>query len=187
MATSNVTLVEKLTLFPYVLIGLSIGFFHLATRPFTSNARPPTAFRDFAYAVSRYVLSNMTIPLEKWLAVPTEKVYLKFAQDTGFTPDTTILGSGLKLHWIGDKATDKVFLYFHGGGYVNAAASQHMEWLSELQSDLSKKENVAIAVVGYTLAPEGQYPVQLRQGAESLVWLLGAGGKKPGNVSDAFP
>jgi hypothetical protein len=44
---------------------------------------------------------------------------------------------------------------------------------------------VAVAVVGYTCAPEGQYPVQLREGVESLVWLLSAGAKKPENVNYA--
>lgn len=183
MASRSPTLVEKLSLFPHVVVGLSVGTLQLATRAFANDVRPPTAYQDFVFAVGRHVLGKMTIPVEKWLAVPTETVYLKFAKDRSIEPDTTVLESGLKLHWIGDKAADKVVLYFHGGGYVNAASPQHLEWLLELQTELSKKGKVAIAVVGYTCAPEGQYPVQLREGAESLVWLLGAGGKKPENVS----
>jgi acetyl esterase/lipase len=183
MASSSITTVEKLSLLPHVVVGLSVGFLRLATRPFTNDVKPITAYKDFVYAVFRYVLANVTIAQEKWLAPPTETMYLNFAQERKFKPDSTVLSSGLRIHWIGDKTADKVFLYFHGGGYVNAISAQHLEWLLELQTDLSKKENVAVAVVGYTCAPEGQYPVQLRQGVESLVWLLSVGGKKPENVS----
>jgi acetyl esterase/lipase len=184
MATGSLSLFEKLSLLPHVAIGLSLGFFRLASRPFTSDVKPPTAYKDFVYTVGRYVLANVSIAQEKWLAPPTETVYLRLAQDNNFMPDSTVLWSGVKVHWIGDKTADKVFLYFHGGGYVNACSPAHLEWLLELQRDLSKKERMAIAVLGYTCAPEGQYPLQLRQGAESLNWLLGPGGKKPENVSD---
>jgi hypothetical protein len=186
MAGNSITLVEKLSLFPHLIVGLSLGFLRLATRPLTNDVKPPTAYKDFVYAVGRYVLANVTIAQEKWLAPPTETMYLNFAKERKFKPDTTVLSSGLKIHWIGGKTADKVFLYYHGGGYVNAISAQHLEWLLELQTDLSKKENVAVAVVGYTCAPEGQYPVQLREGVESLVWLLSAGAKKPENVSYAI-
>jgi acetyl esterase/lipase len=186
MANSSITIVEKLSLLPHVAIGLSLGFFRLATRPFTNDVKPPTAYKDFVYAVGRYVLGNITIAQEKWLAPPTETMYLNFARERNFKPDSTVLSSGKKIHWIGNKTADKVFLYFHGGGYVNAISAQHLEWLLELQTDLSKKENIAVAVVGYTCAPEGQYPVQLREGVESLVWLSSVGGKKPENVSYAI-
>jgi hypothetical protein len=64
---------------------------------------------------------------------------------------------------------------------------EHLDWLLELQTDLSKTKNVAIAAVSYTCAPEGQYPLQLRQGIESLLWLLKTPGRNPEDVSDATP
>lgn len=184
-STNNASLIDKLSLLPHVFIALSKGLRRLAARPFTNDVKPPTAFKDFFYAVLRHILSNVTIPQEKWLSPSTDIIYHKFARDNNFPANTSTLPSGLKVHWIGDKLAEKVFLYFHGGGYVNAISPAHLEWLQELQADLSKTKPVAIAVAGYTCAPEGQYPLQLKQGAESLIWLLTIEGKKPENVSDA--
>lgn len=186
--TRSATVADKLSLLPHIFVGLSVGLLRLATRPLTNDVKPPTAFKDFLYAVLRHVLGNVTLVQEKWLAPPTETVYLNFAKGKGFQPDTAVLPkSGGKVHWIGNKSADKVFLYFHGGGYVNAASPAHLEWLYELQADLSKTNSIAIAVVGYTCAPEGQYPLQLRQGAESLNLLLQSEGKKPEDVSKHLP
>jgi len=182
MANDNITLTEKLALFPHLAIGLSHGFLSLASRPFTSDGKPPTAYKDFLYTAFRYLLSNLTIKQEKWLSPPTETAYVNFARDKNFQPDTDVLSSGLKVHWIGNKSAEKVLLYFHGGGYVNAISPAHLEWLLELSTDLSKKKSVAVAVVGYTCSPEGQYPLQLQQGTESLIWLMEIQGKKPEDV-----
>ena len=187
MAARPATLVDKLSLIPHVTIGLSVGLARLATRPFTNDVKPPTAFKDFVYAVFRHVLARVTIPLEKWLTIPTEETYLTWAAKKNIEADTAVLASGVKVHWIGNPSSEKVFLYFHGGGYVNPITPEHLDWLLELQTDLSKTKSVAVAVLGYTCAPEGQYPLQLRQGAESLLWLLSAQGKKPEDVSHCFP
>jgi acetyl esterase/lipase len=183
MANNNITLAEKLGVVPHLAIGLSHGFLRLASRPFTSSdGKPQTAYKDFIYAAFRHLLSNLTLKQEKWLSPSTETVYLNFARDKNFQPDTDVLPSGLKVHWVGNKSADKVFLYFHGGGYVNAISPGHLEWLLELSTDLSKKKSVAAAVVGYTCSPEGQYPLQLEQGTESLIWLMETQGKKPEDV-----
>lgn len=186
MAARPATLGDKLILIPHVVVGLSAGLLRLATRPITNDVKPPTAFKDFVYAVFRHVLARVTITQEKWLTVPTEKTYLTWAAKKNLQTDTAVLGSGLKVHWIGKPSSEKVFLYFHGGGYVNPITPQHLDWLLELQTDLSKTKSVAIAVVGYTCSPEGQYPLQLREGAESLLWLLNAQGKKPEDVGCGF-
>jgi hypothetical protein len=183
MANNDITLTEKLAVIPHLAIGLTNGFLRLASRPFTtSDGKPPTAYKDFVYAVLRHLLSNVNVKQEKWLSPPTETVYLNFARDKNFQPDTDVLPSGVKVHWIGNKSAEKVFLYFHGGGYVNAISPAHLEWLLELSTDLSKTKRVAVAVVGYTCSPEGQYPLQLQQGTESLLWLMKTHGKKPEDV-----
>jgi hypothetical protein len=62
MAARSATLADKLALVPHALIGLSVGILRLAARPFTRDTKPPTAFKDFIYAVLRYVLANSTVP-----------------------------------------------------------------------------------------------------------------------------
>lgn len=183
MANNDITLAEKLGVIPHLAIGLFHGSLRLATRTFgTSDGRPPTAYKDFIYATLRHLLSNVSVKQEKWLSPPTDTVYLNFARDKNFQPDTDVLPSGVKVHWVGNKSAEKVFLYFHGGGYVNAISPAHLEWLLELSTDLSKSKRVAVAVLGYTCSPEGQYPLQLQQGTESLLWLMETQGKKPEDV-----
>jgi acetyl esterase/lipase len=183
MANNNITLAEKLGVIPHLAIGLFHGSLRLATRTFgTSDGRPPTAYKDFIYATLRHLLSNVSVKQEKWLSPPTDTVYLNFARDKNFQPDIDVLPSGVKVHWVGNKSAEKVFLYFHGGGYVNAISPAHLEWLLELSTDLSNSKRVAVAVLGYTCSPEGQYPLQLQQGTESLLWLMETQGKKPEDV-----
>lgn len=186
MAARNATLVDKLSLLPHVVVGLSMGLLRLATRPFMNDVRPKDSYTDFTYAVFRHVLANVTITQEKWLVDSTEETYDTWARSKKIEPHTTVLASGLKVHWIGRPTDEKVFLYFPGGGYVNPPTPQHLDWLLELRTDLSKTRNVAMAVVGYTLAPEGQYPLQLREGTESLLWLFNTQGKKPEDVGCTF-
>ncbi|MCP5899137.1 hypothetical protein NL320_27265, partial [Klebsiella pneumoniae] len=81
---------------------------------------------------------------------------LDFARAKNFQPDTAVLPSGVKVHWIGNKSAEKVFLYFHGGGYVNSISPAHLAWLFDLEAELSKTKKIAVAVLGYTCAPEGQ-------------------------------
>lgn len=68
------------------------------------------------------------------------------------------------------------------GGYVLCLTPGHLDWLFNLQEELSKTTSTAVVVVSYTLAPHAQYPSQLQQAAESLEWLTNSQKKKPSNV-----
>lgn len=68
------------------------------------------------------------------------------------------------------------------GGYVLAASAGHVKWLFDLQEELSKTTSIAVVLVSYTLAPQGQYPLQLQQAAESLEWLVETKKKKAADV-----
>lgn len=63
----------------------------------------------------------------------------------------------------------------------------HWKWLSTLQRSLSAEgNNVAIVVIGYTLAPAGQFPVQLREAVESLHWITSKYKKEGKDVSWSY-
>ena len=72
-------------------------------------------FKDFVYAAVRTLLTNISAGAEQWINGTTEAEYLALAKKHGFQPDTDVLGSGMKAHWIGNKTAEKVLLYFHGG------------------------------------------------------------------------
>ncbi|KAK4102427.1 alpha/beta-hydrolase [Parathielavia hyrcaniae] len=111
--------------------------------------------------------------------------------------DTEPLPDGRSsLLWIGDRQRATRFvLFFHGGGYMAPALPGHLEWCarayllaspaarkSNAACEGAKEEEVAVAVLQYTLCPEGRYPTQLRQAAAALAHLFASGRVRPGNL-----
>lgn len=75
-----------------------------------------------------------------------------------------------KLHWVGGRSANggKVLIYFHGGGYNIAADPNMVVWGVKCAS----RANASLAMLEYTLAPEGRYPLQLIQATEVLRHVL---------------
>lgn len=177
----QVTLADKLMIVPHLTRVLASFTLRIFTRPF-SSAKANTVFKDLFFAALRTHVSIISPATEQWINPSTESGYLDLAKKRGFQPDTDILSSGLKCFWLGSKNAEKIILYFHGGGYVLSASPGHFDWLFDLQDELAKKASISVIVVGYTLAPHGQYPSQLKEAAESLQWLLETQKKKPSNI-----
>ncbi|KAF6832393.1 hypothetical protein CPLU01_06218 [Colletotrichum plurivorum] len=77
--------------------------------------------------------------------------------------------------WLGNrKKATKFVLFFHGGGYVVPLQSGHMEWCWEayVAGGPGADNEVAVAILQYTLVPEARYPTQLRQGIAALDHIL---------------
>ena len=176
------TLAEKVMLLPNFTRAVGSAVLSLITYPVSGSPRANTLFKDTVFALLRKNLTLMSVAQEQWVNPATESVYLDFTKKHKFQPDTTVLGSGLKLHWLGSKTAQKIILYFHGGGYVLSCSAGHLQWLFDLQNELAKTESISVVLVGYTLAPHGEYPTQLKEAAESLDWLLSSQEKKPGDV-----
>ncbi|KAF2209347.1 hypothetical protein CERZMDRAFT_47242 [Cercospora zeae-maydis SCOH1-5] len=176
------SLLDKVLVVPLVARVLAAAAFRALTLPITKTAKANKTFKDIVFAALRANLANINIAQEQWLNATTESSYLEFAKTASLQPDTDLLPSGLKVHWLGPKSASKTILYFHGGGYVLACTSGHLQWLLGLQTELSKSTSVSIVVVAYTLTPQGQYPEQLRQAAESLEWLINSAGKKAHDI-----
>ncbi|KAH6847608.1 Alpha/Beta hydrolase protein [Chaetomium sp. MPI-CAGE-AT-0009] len=99
------------------------------------------------------------------------------------------------LLWIGDRHTATKFVYFfHGGGYIAPGRPGHMEWCTHAYllaspaagvcgaSSSAGSDEVAVAMLQYSLAPGAKYPTQLRQAADGLAHLLASGRVRPGNL-----
>ncbi len=171
-----------MSLIPKVFFALGSVSYALLTRPLASSPRPVDAFRDGVFAAMRSLLSNITTSQEQASQVSTENQYLAVSKYKHYAPDTDVLDSGLRVHWLGPKLSRSTILFLHGGGFNLAASSGHLEWLWDLKNDLAQQASISVVIPSYTLAPEGQYPLQLRQAAEVLQWLVEKQGKSPGNV-----
>lgn len=179
---AQITLLDKLMIVPVLGRTISSALIRLITSPLSSGPKGKTYLKDVVYAALRTQLSNVSVATEQWMNPSSESTYKDFAKKAKIQPDITTLDSGLNLCWLGPKTAQKVLLYMHGGGYSLSCSPGHWEWLYELQQELSKTANFSVVVPAYTLSPKGQYPLQLKQAAETLASLLRQG-KKPGDVS----
>ena len=66
------------------------------------------------FAMMRSQLGNMTLPQERYINSLTTPIYISFAKDKGFPPDSITLSDGVQAHWIGNKNAQKTIVYFHG-------------------------------------------------------------------------
>lgn len=182
-STPQITLVDKLMVIPNLSRSMLSAITRLVTRPVSSSPKANTLLKDVLFAGLRTNLSITSPATEQWLNRPTESNYLDFARKQAFQPDTDVLSNGLKLFWLGTKSAENIILYCHGGGYSLSCSPGHFAWLFDLQNELAKNHSISAVMIGYTLAPHGQYPVQLQQAAESLDFLMQKLEKKPSNVS----
>jgi acetyl esterase/lipase len=88
------------------------------------------------------------------------------------------------LLWLGNRRkANKVVLFFHGGGYVAPMLPGHLEWCwrTYVCAGMDTNTETAVAMLEYTLCPEAQFPIQLRQGVDALNHLLESG-FRPSNI-----
>lgn len=82
-----------------------------------------------------------------------------------YTPDTrleytSILLDNTEIEVISDGTQcSTCILYFHGGGFISGSLKTHRQFCS----DLALRCGLEVWNVGYTLAPEGRYPLQLEE------------------------
>jgi hypothetical protein len=85
----------------------------LTTTPCRSNGSNKY-FKDVALAMLRTQLGSLTLAQDRYMNGTTTPVYLKFAKDKGFTPESITLPSGTQAHWFGNSSVKKILVYFHG-------------------------------------------------------------------------
>jgi len=132
-------------------------------------------------ALTRYVFGQDwdVHTMRSFIGVTTSQAYQTWARSVKQEVLTDVLSEGAKLHWIGprrDASHDKVFLFFHGGGFVVPARPDYFPFLQSIQKALSVDVGeVGVAALEYSLAPDFPVPTQLRQADAALTHLLQKG------------
>jgi len=184
----DISLLEKLAVVPCLIRAIGAALTRTVTGPLFGGPGANTYFKDVVFAALRTNLSLISLRQEAWYTGTTEAQYLDWAKKQTFQPDTDVIGnSGTKIHWLGGKAAKKVIVCFHGGGFVLSCTPGHFQWLFDLQNDLAKDHSISVAVVSYTLAPGGKYPLQVQQCVEALSHVLQQGRKPEDVCFAAYP
>lgn len=100
----------------------------------------------------------------------TDKVIAKYCAKNNLNHFVDPLSHDARLHWIGSfpAHNSKIDLWFHGGGYNFGATRNHIN----LGLKCASESDFTLAMLEYTLAPDGCFPIQLIQAVNALKHLL---------------
>ncbi|KAF9636726.1 putative alpha beta hydrolase fold protein [Lasiodiplodia theobromae] len=185
---------EKLSLVPILAAVLGKTFWTALTAKFISKRKRPSSFaRLMGYTALRTLVTHNTSRTEQALAPGTDDSYLAYCKRFNVQPVTETLKDGTNAYWVGSKGAEKVWIFFHGGGYSVPAAPEHFILLHSLIHDLNNnsattpgngdgKTQLAALVLHYDVAPFAAYPRQLSQAAQLLNHVLRSLRFAPSNV-----
>ncbi|KAK1218000.1 hypothetical protein PQX77_019331 [Marasmius sp. AFHP31] len=87
-----------------------------------------------------------------------------------------IEGEDARLLWVGEKRTDRVIFYLHGGGYALPLADFSLSFWRHVQMQLGEKGlETGLVVLNYGLIPDAPFPTPLRQAVRGLQLLINNG------------
>ncbi|KIW88042.1 uncharacterized protein Z519_11152 [Cladophialophora bantiana CBS 173.52] len=132
--------------------------------------------RHVFYSTCRSLFSHLSVKQMQAIQPTTVEGYESFAKKKGFDLELVELDDGASGCCMGPKTAKKTLLWFHGGGYTFPASDQHWVMLWDLV-ELAKKngEELRVMVLEYELTPYGHYPLQLKQAAAAVKYLLHSG------------
>jgi len=110
-----------------------------------------------------------------------EKVMASFtprADTTGIERDRALAGE-VPVEWMAaaEARSERVVLFFHGGGFTLGSAESHLD----LEARLARALEARVLAVDYRLAPEHPYPAAIVDCVYAYRWLLDQG-TPPGGV-----
>jgi epsilon-lactone hydrolase len=103
---------------------------------------------------------------------PFEGISLLAAEPTDVTYDE-VTTAGLSAIWANPVScdTERVIVYFHGGGFISGSKESHRK----VAAHLAKAAGGRALIPDYRLAPEHPFPSQLDDARASYDWLLTQG------------
>lgn len=109
-------------------------------------------------------------PVENWRAGMEERAKA-FRPKDGVTFESVDAG-GVPAEWVvASNADERVFIYFHGGGYCCGSIDTHRV----LASFVAEACRARVLNVDYRLAPEHPYPAGVEDAVAAYRWLVAQG------------
>lgn len=139
----------------------------------------------------QFMLPPSGIIYRIWLAATASKAILTHRDNKPnisliLKPDIQPLSDGKSsILWLGDRTTaNKFVLFLHGGGFVLPLDVGHLNLCRNTYLSAAEEagEDVAVAILQYSLCPDSVYPTQLFQAAEALSVILDGGRVSPSDV-----
>lgn len=114
-------------------------------------------FWDMGLEKVRSMLNN------KFMAIQAEQPQVGSVQDI-----ITKKGTPLRIYTPKTNKELPIILYIHGGAWVAGSLETH----DNLGRYLCREVQALVVAVGYTIAPEGKFPLALEQCGDALHWII---------------
>ncbi len=123
--------------------------------------------------------SGASEPTIEQLRAGMEKVAERVASDVHCEP---IIAGKVRAEWVVPPGadTERVLLYFHGGGYVMGSINTHRAMVARM----ARASGARALMIDYRLAPEHPFPAAVEDATAAYRWLL-AQGCKPRKIAVA--
>ncbi|KAI0973655.1 Alpha/Beta hydrolase protein [Xylaria arbuscula] len=151
----------------------------LPVKPYLATGLLRTILGTLSPRQIQYLSLTVVETYENWMAKRTREATKN---------DDTLALSRLNTHiehlsdgrssllWIGNREeASRYILFVPGGGFIAPLTSGHLEWCWQAYVKGTGREEVAVAVLQYTLCPEARHPIQLQQATAALRHLLDSG------------
>ncbi|BDD63019.1 hypothetical protein MPDQ_003689 [Monascus purpureus] len=178
-------MVTRYWLLPIVLVRVCLDTFVASLTGLLNRPKWLAYKRYVIYSLVRSIRRHDTKRLLGTGSVTTIGAYETVLRRHKLVPDIVPLDCGGNILWLNrpEENNGKVMLYLHGGGYTLPAYAGHVEILvDQVKRSQSRGQKLSVAMLEYALAPTGQYPVQLRQAAAALDYLLKTLNAAPSNI-----
>ncbi|KAK2790182.1 hypothetical protein FQN52_005677 [Onygenales sp. PD_12] len=182
VSVRRITLWERLDLIPGLLSVVLAGLLSLLSYR-RSPKQAHSLLLHVAYAVLRKSTARLS-PLQlQRIMPPTSKIYERYSKRMKRPVQTVELPHGVLGHWVGDRTSKNVLIWYHGGGFALPANMGYFQFFTKLINHMDKKgKPLAVFFPTYTLTPHAVYPTQIRQAVECVRYILETTGREPGNV-----
>ncbi|TFK59721.1 hypothetical protein BDN72DRAFT_965955, partial [Pluteus cervinus] len=173
----SITLSERLHIFGTALCLPFILAWSLMTKPFVSRH----AKKHWKRVVIETAIQTVTgafnrVQLQYLFGDSTQRNIEKWAKRVKVPIEVEEIGENAKLTWMGQKRTDRVIFYFHGGAFLMPLQEPSLDFWKYIQRELKRRgQDVTFVVLQYTLVPNAVFPTPLQQAVRALEHLQTCG------------
>jgi len=129
-----------------------------------------------------HLTSRFNVKQLQWALGDTYDVYKDWMKGQGLPLVIDELGENSRLLWIGERRTDRVILYFHGGAYLLPMQFFVPNFWKYILDELTtKNKETGFAILQYSLVPTATFPTKLHQAVLAVQHLISKGAQ-PQNI-----
>ncbi|KAG5717954.1 Meiotically up-regulated gene 180 protein [Termitomyces sp. T112] len=179
----NPSLLEKVGAVASIILYLPLFLgWTLINSPFHRTNKHKTWTRIVGDRLFYFLSARFNIKQLQWVLGDTQEVYKNYMKSQGFPLVTDELAENGRLLWFGERRTDRVILYFHGGAFLVSVPFFVLSFWKLVRSELEAKgKKTGFALLQYSPVPTATFPTQLKQAVLAVQHLISMG-VEPQNI-----